>query len=400
MKKAIALCTILWGAIPAYAQGLLPPAKDSSLVKISYGNKGFEFETRDNRFSLQIQSRLQFRFATPGDQDPATLEDFTAGRKTVFKINRARLKVGGHAYKPWLSYYWEYELSQSNLLDFRIMIEPWPWLKFKFGQWKVEYTRERFISSGEQQMVERSLINKPFTLDRQQGATVYGRIKIKGPADFSYWGAVLTGNGRGAKTNDDNKLMYSGRFQWNVFGRELEFEGGDLELHEKPAGIIALCAVTNNSPYTRFSQSGGGQLEGFETPDSIRYRVNQWQLESAFMYKGFSWQEEYHHKYIRNDQTGQMTTLMGYYMQAGYFFHQALPFFPEHLELAGRFAQYRPDVSLPGNRQQEYSSVANYFFKGHKNKLTAEATYFDFEDKTLENQASGWRFRLQWDISF
>jgi hypothetical protein len=249
-------------------------------------------------------------------------------------------------------------------------------------------------------MVERSLINKPFTLDRQQGATVYGRVKPRGIADFSYWFAVLTGNGRGAKVNDDNELMYSGRLQWNVFGRELAFEGCDLEYHEKPAGIIAICAVTNNSPYTRFSQSGGGQLEGFETPDSVRYRVNQFQVESAFMYKGFSWQEEYHYKYIHNDITGELTTLRGIYLQAGYFFHNVLHFVPEHLELAGRFAGYRPDINQPGNRQQEYSLATNYFFKEHKNKLTAEATYFNFEDKTLENQASGWRFRLQWDISF
>jgi hypothetical protein len=27
-------------------------------------------------------------------------------------------------------------------------------------------------------------------------------------------------------------------------------------------------------------------------------------------------------------------------------------------------------------------------------------TYFDFQDPTLNQQAGGWRFRLQWDISF
>ena len=99
-------------------------AQDSSnLVSVKFGRKGFEFQTHDNRFLLQIQSRLQFRFATPGDQDPVTLDDFDEGNMRVFKINRARLKVGGHAFQPWLKYYWEYELSQSNLLDFRIMIE-------------------------------------------------------------------------------------------------------------------------------------------------------------------------------------------------------------------------------------------------------------------------------------
>ncbi|HTE31466.1 MAG TPA: porin, partial [Chryseolinea sp.] len=179
----------------------------SKLVSVKYGSKGFEFLTRDNRFMLQIQSRLQFRFSTPSDQDPVTLNDFDEGNMRVFKINRARLKVGGHAFQPWLKYYWEYELSQSNLLDFRIMIEKWKALSFKIGQWKVEFTRERFISSGEQQMVERSLINRPFTLDRQQGVEIYGHLKGHGLLDFNYWTAVLTGTGRGSKENDDNHVM-------------------------------------------------------------------------------------------------------------------------------------------------------------------------------------------------
>ena len=44
--------------------------------KIDYGFKGFEFKSTDNRYLLQIQSRLQFRFATPDDQDPVTFDDY------------------------------------------------------------------------------------------------------------------------------------------------------------------------------------------------------------------------------------------------------------------------------------------------------------------------------------
>src|SRR5882672_8303116 len=84
------------------------------IATVHYGSKGFELQTKDNRFLFQLQSRLQFRFATPGDQDPVTYDDYGQGKHPVFKINRARLRVGGHAFQPWLKYYWEYELSQSN----------------------------------------------------------------------------------------------------------------------------------------------------------------------------------------------------------------------------------------------------------------------------------------------
>lgn len=375
--------------------------EEDSLKRVSakYGSKGFEFQTRDNKFQLHIQSRLQFRFSTPVDQNPLTYDDFVGDPKTVFKINRARLKIGGHAFKPWLTYYWEYELSQSNLLDFRIMIEKWEWLNFKVGQWKIEFTRERFISSGEQQLIERSLINRPFTLDRQQGVTVYGHLNGSGIADFNYWLAALTGTGRGNTENDDDHLMYFGRLQWNFLGREMEFEGSDLEITDKPTGNVAIAAVTNRSAYTRFSQAGGGSLEGFENGAPGQYRVNQLNIETAFKYKGFSWQSELHTKDIvdklNNDET---TTLRGYYIQGGYMFHQLISWWPEPLELAIRQATFKPDTNVDGNTQNETSFDLNWFFNGHKNKLTAEASYFNFLGSGLD-YTKGWRYRIQWDIS-
>ncbi|SHM87114.1 Phosphate-selective porin O and P [Chitinophaga jiangningensis] len=381
----------------AFGQYIL--SDTTNKVSVQYGEKGFEFRTRDDKFLLQIQSRFQFRFATPEDQDPVTYDDFMGDNKTSFKINRARLKVGGHAFKPWIKYYWEYELSQSNLLNFTLSVEKWEWLKFQVGQFKVEYSRERRISSGEQQMVDRSVINRPFTVDRQQGAEIYGRLKGRGVADFNYWLGVFTGTGRGSTQNDDNHLMYFTRLQWNFTGDYLDFEGSDIEIHERPAGVLAVNSVTNRSPYTRFSQAGGGSLEGYENGLPGQYRVNQANVETAFMYKGFSWQMEYHWKEIvdklNNDETN---TLHGYYVQAGYFFHQAIDWWPAPLEVAARNAGYFPNREEDQTKKRETSLAFNWFFHKHKNKLTMETSYFNY-DKTGDIPASEWRFRLQWDIS-
>jgi hypothetical protein len=64
-------------------------------VNISYGDRGFEFQASDQKYLLQIQSRLQFRYAFPADQNPLTLDDFEEENRHIFKINRTRLKVGG-----------------------------------------------------------------------------------------------------------------------------------------------------------------------------------------------------------------------------------------------------------------------------------------------------------------
>ncbi|WP_426485994.1 OprO/OprP family phosphate-selective porin [Flavobacterium sp. 2] len=398
ISKIILTSLLLLIGLNGMAQ--LEKEKDTTkLINVSYGSKGIELRTRDNKFLFQLQSRLQFRFSTPNDTDPLTYDDYSQEAKTTFKINRARLKVGGHAFHPWLKYYWEYELSQSNLLDFRLMVEKWEWLSFKAGQWKVEYTRERFISSGEQQTVDRSLINRPFTADRQMGVEVYGHLKGAGIADFNYWAAALTGTGRGNTANDDGNLMYFGRVQWNFLGRFLDFEGSDLEFHEKPTPIIAISGLTNRSPYTRFSQSGGGSLEGFENGAPGQYRVNQWNIETAFMYRGFSWQSELHTKDIIDKLNfDKTTTLRGYYIQAGYFFSNVFGWWPKKLEMAARHAGYRPDDSIKQNSQEETTIAFNWFFNGHKNKLTSEVSYFSFQDKTLPLE-QGWRFRIQWDIS-
>jgi phosphate-selective porin OprO/OprP len=404
IEKGYALLFLLFAFVPAMGVAQEPEKGEVDSVKpgtIQYNNeKGFEFRTKDNRFLLQIASRLQFRFATPEDQDPVSFNDFTGDAKTGFKINRARLKVGGHAFKPWLKYYWEYELSQSNLLNFQVMVEKWEWLKFQVGQFKLEYTRERRISSGEQQMVDRSVINRAFTLDRQQGVEIYGRLKGKKLADFNYWLGAFTGTGRGNTQNDDNQLMYFGRLQWNFTGVDLPFEGSDLEIHQKPTGILALNAATNQSPYTRFSQAGGGSLEGYENGQPGQYRVNQTNIETAFMYRGFSWQSELHRKEIIDKLNNNETDILhGYYLQAGYFFHQLFEWWPKPLEFAMRNAAYRPNVEAAQTKKTETSAAFNWFFNGHKNKLTFETSYFTY-DKSVNEPATELRFRVQWDVSF
>lgn len=367
-------------------------------IKIGYGNKGIEFSADDGNYKLQIQSRLQFRYSYPFDTDPVTFSDFQDEETQTFKINRARLKAGGNVFQPWIKFYWEYDFPGSNLLDFRLMLEKFKLLKFKVGQWKIHYNRERIISSGKQQTVERSILTRPFTIDRQQGVSFYGRLKGRNLADFNYWFSILTGTGRGSRSNDDKHLMFMSRLQWNCFGRELSFTSSDTKYHNEPTGLIAIAGVTNRSPYTRFSTGGGGQLEGFEDGDPGQYRVNQFLVETAFMFKGFSWQQEFHWKEINDKINDEITFLIGNYVQLGYFFHYLWNVIPRPLEAAFRYANYNPDRGRTNDNRREYSFNINWFFKEHLNKLTAEISYLDLQ-RSLSEVVSGWRFRLQWDVS-
>jgi len=375
-----------------------PLETDSLKSWVRYGDKGFEFETLNRKYLFQMEFRLQTRIAYPYETDPITFTDF-GDEKTYIGINRARWKVGGHAGSSHFKYYFEYELFAGKLLDFRIMLEKLPFLNVKVGQWKAHYNRERIISSGKQQTLERSILTYAFTIDRQQGMSLFGRANCEGALDFNYWLSIFTGNGRGAFENDDENLMYMGRLQWNAFGDPTSFSGSDIPVHSNPSFILAIAATTNISPYTRFSTSGGGQLDGFEPGVPSQYKVDQWVQETAFKFRGFSWQQEYHWKRIDDRVNSEVTILSGALFQAGYFFNQIWDSFPKELELFGRYAYYDPSEDIPDNFRKEITAGVNWFFNGHRNKVTLEFGHLDFQDDPTEIR-DGSRGRFQWDVSF
>ncbi len=383
------------------------PEQAQTTPVVTYGDKGFYLRSHNGNYMMHIEWRGQFRLAYPYDDDPVTFDNF--GDEQLFLgINRARMKVGGHVFDPTFKYYLEYELFASRLLDFRVMFDKIPWLNVKIGQWKIHYNRERVISSGKQQTGERSILNRAFTIDRQQGVSAYGNLAGDGALNFNYWLTLTMGTGRGSSSNDDTHPMWMSRLQWNFMGKPLDFTGSDLKNTRRLVGIIAVAGVTNRSPYTRFSTSGGGHLEGFEEMEPGQYRVNQLLQESAGMYRGFSWQQELHWKEINDLKNKRITHLAGNLIQGGYFFSNLLQFVPEELEVFARHAFYWPDLSDRDILRDEITLGVNWFFRGHRNKLTLEMSYLDFEylevalgpDQVTEIEGRGLRGRLQWEVSF
>lgn len=369
---------------------------------ISYQDKGFTFQTSDNRFKMQIQGRIQPRFASPSDSQPTALDDYYTYTESgnEMGINRARLKINGHAYQPWLKFQIEHDFVNSTLLTYAIKLEKYDWLKFKTGQWKFEYSRERSISSGGQQMLDRSIINRIFTIDRQQGAAIYGNVGGDSSANFSYWLGIGTGNGRSANSDDGGDPLYYGRLQWNMTGSEFGFKASDLKYSESPKAAVAVAYSTNESAFTRFSSSGGGQLEGFARGTNNRYKINQYNVDFALMYRGLSAQGEYHEKTITINASGDPDVdYRGYYIQAGYFGYKAFSWWPKPLEVAVRYATYEQVDNALDEEHFENAIAANWFFNGHRNKLTADVTRFSM-DQTDIGSIDETRFRLQWDLSF
>ncbi|MDR4463366.1 MAG: OprO/OprP family phosphate-selective porin [Nitrospira sp.] len=353
---------------------------------------GFDIQTRDGKFEMLIQNRLQFRFSYPQEGDSLAPADAAAADDkdhSSFRVRRARIKVGGHGFVPWLKYYVEYDWASNTLLDYRLDIAKFKWATLRVGQWKIDYNRERVDSSGAQQFVERSIVNAPFTLDRQIGARLGGHLFEGTYAYLVYNIGVFTGTGINNPRNDDKKMLWMGRIQWNFLGRDVPFSQSDPEYTPLPIGSIAFAGAHNRTdrivfPGSRNSTVVDGQFE-----------VDQGVQEFAFKWNGLSIQEEFHVKHVTNETNQQKTTSYGAYAQVGYFPHALIDMIPKELEFAYRYAFVDPNDALRSDVLREHTVAANWFFAKHRNKLTLDYSHLTQPGFTPED-----RVRLQWDVSF
>jgi phosphate-selective porin OprO and OprP len=385
---------------------------------VSYGKNGFEMRTDNDKFSLAIQNRIQARYAEPFDSDPRTLADLERDEKS-FMIRRARTKLTGHAYAPWIKYYLQYDWAQPVLRDLSLTVDKYKWAQVRVGRGKVNYNNERVASSGNQQFVNRSIVNDVFTVDRQQGIEVKGNLFPDTWYDMTYYAGIFTGLGIGERNNDDDHLMYSGRLQWNAMGGEMKSSQSDTEFLDKPALNISIAANTNQSKCTAFetdsrscrrlvdvNATGGARyrdpaLTTAAGAQNGQYKIDQLMEEVYFKYKGFSLLHELHAKRIKDTLNNDAeTSLLGGFVQAGFFPHQQINFIPKEIELAGRYAFVDMDTDRDNDKQTEFSAVINYFLDGHFNKLSLQLSRLSIEDPIkLEEEAEN-RLWAQWEFSF
>ncbi|MBN8219834.1 MAG: hypothetical protein J0L53_02870 [Spirochaetes bacterium] len=395
------------------------PQKDKSgklPVGVEYvSGKGLTFDTGDGKFAATMQHRLQFRYAYPFDADPRSIANLNEEGHS-FMVRRARFKLSGHAFKPWLKYNFQYDWSQPILRDFWIGVERFSWLQLRVGRGKVIYNDERVSSSGAQQFVNRSIVNDVFTIDRQQGVQLLGRVLPNTPADFSYVVGVFAGRGVGERLNDDTNLMYAARLQWNAIGDPIEFTQSDYKSTQKWQLNIAAGAATNQSNCTAFETDATscrsvpgsnytttiGTAAGTVRPG--QFQVDQAVFEIRSIYKGLYFKHEAHVKRITDQGTAttpwpREAEMWGGLVQLGYFPHNAWDAIPSELEVAGRMAFVDPNINIAGNDQYEYTGILNWFANGHSNKISFEVTHH-----VLQNPAGGYaseqRYRSQWEFSF
>ncbi len=380
---------------PAAAQETSPTPP----VRVTYdAEDGLSLRTRDDRFLLRLGGRVQLRYAEPFEDDPLDPEELGRERERLTEIRRARFRASGYLFTPKLTFAYQYDLVNTWLLDARLNYELKPWLQLQVGQWKAEYNRERVASSSQQHLVERSIVNRVFTIDRQNGAMVHGDVAQGSRADSRYWVGVFNGGGR-SRGNDDRRPMWVARYQWNVLGGGLDFTPVDLDRSRTLRASLAVASSGNQSGWSRFSSDGGGQVDDIPDGSAGQYRLSQWVVEGALAWRGISVEHEYHWKEVTDRDSGDVRRLDGFYVQGGSFLHEFWPVVPRPLELAARYAAVDPDGLRRENSRREVTFGANWFFNGHRNKVSIDTSrlHFDVPDG---DRSSSRRVRVQWEVSF
>jgi hypothetical protein len=367
-------------------------------ARITYSRRGLELTSPGGNYEARIQGRIQLRFSNPFPGAPESAADYQRSGGT-FGFRRARLKLEGHAFRPWFRVNVEQDLADWQTLGWFVTASRLEWLQFRAGQFKPEFNRERVTSSARQQFAERSILNGPFQLDRQIGFSLLGHVMPGRRGDSWYSAGVFTGNGRHRGFGGGGHPLVVGRYQWNFLGRDPGFSSSDVEHHQSPAAAVAVAGATNRSRYTAFSSHGGDQLEGFAPGAPGQYTLRQATADFLLKYRGLSVQHEAHLKSIYDHVKEARTHLRGAYVQVGYFPHYVAAWIPKPLEAGYRWAVVDPNASVAGDLRHEHAFAFNWFFEGHENKLTFEVGRLSLDRPGLP-ALSRLSYRLQWDVHF
>ncbi len=384
----------------AEGQGLLD--KYLGPVEVGY-KKGFFFRTRDDKFSMKMTGRIQMRYGYEDlDNNHDTEEEQD---NSSFRLRRARLKWDGHAYKHF-KYKIELALKSTGTKDGSKAVEVIDWwasynknpaLSVQFGQWKVPFNRQRVVSSSKQQMIDRATAQDEFTMNRQIGAMLHGKLFNK---KFEYYAGMFNGNRRNESSNGNNEHLYIARVSWNPFGAygkgigEME---SDLAWSEKPKAHLSAAIAFDGGADETIALKRVGTITAKEVDRTSIV------VEYGLKYKGFSTNAEaYWRKYDGIDtsvlDTNPSTSVIdrGFFVQGGYFL------IPKKFEVAGRYSLVDFDNQRTTDAVRETAVGLNWYFAGHNKKVQVNWVREETELPNSRNSSDDIDnfYRIQYQMAF
>jgi len=378
-------------------------ASAQQLPESKFGKGMVNHVAKDSTWSVKFAPRIQFLTSINWNQNN---DDFEKGN-TSFLIRRARLKFNGFVYSTKLRYKIELGLSNRDISGISEYTKDAPRIvmdavvKWNFygnfvlwaGQTKLPGNVERVISSANLQLVDRSLLNADFNIDRDMGFQLRHHFKIGNDFVIREKFAFSQGEGRNVVTGNLGGQQYTSRLEFLPFGlftKKGDYLGSDLSREKKPKLAVGLVYDFNDNAVRNLSNRG----VYMETDTGLHETdITTLFVDTMFKYNGFSFMGEYAYRtadapIVKNSdgtETGvRVNEGSGLSMQAGYLFKN-------NWETTARFSTI--DIQNK-DLQNQYTFGVSKFIVGHKLKVQSDISYL-----SLANNDSI-MFRLQLDVHF
>jgi len=338
---------------------------------------------------VNLASRLQIRYTheqfddirTPPATLPTSLED-----KGSFRIRRMRVKLDGWIYVRELTYELQWDLADTSgnqLQDANIdydLTGGKKLFRLKAGQFKAPFSQQQLTSSGNQQLVDRSLLDGFFVPGRQLGLQAWGQFGSEAVADFVDWRlGVFNGNGRSATVNDNDKFEWVARVMVSPWG-SVGYSEANLEAYDFR---LSLAGEYNNND--TLVQPATGARTGTEV-ETFGAAVTLKAVKSLFLHGQF-------YDGTSKNPAGVETDRDGWMVQGGWLL-------TPKWEIAGRWAKLDPNTNTDNNDQTEWRAGISWYMNRHNWKIQADYGVTENEAAAATTNRDLKELRLQAQLIF
>ena len=374
-----------------------------------FGKGMINFIAKDSSFSVKFAPRIQSRYQSQWDFDGEEYGDADLN----FIIRRARLKFGGFAFTPKLKYKIELGLSNRDIsgasiynkntpryiLDAVVMWNFYQNFELWAGQTKLPGNIERVVSSANLQLIDRSLLNSKFNIDRDMGVQLRHKIKWGGNFVTKEKFSISQGEGRNITVGNIGGLQYTSRLELLPFGEFLskgDYSQGDLKREKSVKAMFGFTYDINNNAVKNRSNMGSYMTQSngglFETDIETVF------IDSVIKYRGFALTGEYANRNADRIEALEAdgTTKTGAVVGAGSAINfQGSYLFKNNVEMTLRYTNVDfKEVTRLSDLQQLTYGISKYVV-GHSLKIQADLT-FSQSDSTRDYVL----FRTGFDLHF
>ncbi|MBE7629165.1 porin [Tenacibaculum piscium] len=373
-----------------------------------FGKGLFNLVAKDSTWAMNIAARMQFLTTAQFNAN----SNGVSNPSSTFLVRRARLKFNGFALSPKLKYKLELGLSNNDIggateftnnapryiLDAVLKWNFYENFEVWIGQTKLPGNRERIISSGNLQMVDRSLLNKRFNIDRDLGVQLKHHFKIADNFIVRETFSIAQGEGRNVTTENLGGHQYTARIEFLPFGtftNKGDYKGGDLKREKTSKLAIGFSYDFNNNAVKNKGNQGvymKNDIGFYQTNISTVF------VDAMFKYKGFSFMGEYAYRDAKNPLAKNSDgTLTGDIVQVGNGLNlQTGYLISEKWEVSARYTSINLDEKITRKAaENQYTLGVSKYISGHKLKVQTDVSYTDLV--IGNNKFIG---RLQIDIHF